>query len=71
MIYFKEQSPAEKQNKYSHNPSKSQKQFPKNARIKNENLHFFLVFYSLFYMRDEIWGSEGIWAEKDLFLTKL
>lgn len=65
MISFKEQSPAEKQNKYSHNPSKAKNKFPKNARISNENLHFFVAFYSLFYVRDGFWGSYGIWAEKD------
>ena len=65
MISFEEQSPAEKQNKYSHNSSKSQNQFPKNARISNKNLRFFVVVYGLFDARDGIWGSEGIWAEKD------
>lgn len=71
MISFKEQSPAEKQNKYSHNASKFQNQFPKNARFQSENLRFFVVVYVLFYARDGIWGSDGIWAEKGLFLTKL
>ena len=65
MISFKEQSPAEKQNKYSYNPSKTQNQFPRNARISNEILQFFLVFYGIFDARDGLWGSEGIWAEKD------
>ncbi len=65
-LSLKEQSPTEKQNKYSHNPSKSQNQIPKNARIKNENLRFFVVVYSLFYTRDGMWGSAGIWAEKGL-----
>ena len=58
MISFKEQSPAEKQNKYSHNPSKFQNQFPKKARIKGENLRFFGVFYEVFYTRDGICESE-------------
>lgn len=66
MISFKEQSPAEKQNKYSHNPSKYQNQFPKNARNSNENLHFFVVIYSLFDVRDGIGGGEGMWEEKGL-----
>ena len=62
---FKEQSPAEKQNKYSHNPSKFQNQFPKNAWILSENLRFFVVVYGIFDARDGLWGSEGKWAEKD------
>ncbi len=65
MISFKEQSPAEKQNKYYYTPTKSQNQFPKNARILNKNLQFFVVFSILFYARDGIWGSEGMGAEKD------
>ncbi len=65
MFSFEEQSPTEKQNKYFHNLSKTQNQFPKNARFQSENLLFFGVFYGAFDVRDGIWGSWRIWAEKD------
>ena len=43
---------------------------PMEAKKLKRKFTLFLVFYSIFYVRDGIWGSEGIWAEKDPVFIK-